>query len=148
MEASKIDDIFIDLITDFSGLIIKVIKGKFLDQDFKLGQSIFDTCPFLEVTLQSLPDSELFVIESMLIVSEGREFNVDLELFKSTENISIIIHNRSNVYKSVNHLNQSRNDLYFLKREIAEKNKELIRLREIADKANAEKSRFFVWWVV
>lgn len=142
MEASKIDDIFIDLITDFSGLIIKVIKGKFLDQDFKLGQSIFDTCPFLEVTLQSLPDSELFVIESMLIVSEGREFNVDLELFKSTENISIIIHNRSNVYKSVNHLNQSRNDLYFLKREIAEKNKELIRLREIADKANAEKSRF------
>lgn len=142
MTPSKIDNVFIELVTDFNGLILEINDGSFLEQEFTLNKSIFEPCPFLEGTIDALPLEELFSIESMLIVHEGVDFNVDVELFKSSENISIIIHDRSNVYKSVNHLNQSRNDLYFLKREIAEKNKELIRLREIADKANAEKSRF------
>lgn len=71
MIASKIDDLVIDLITDFKGDIIKVIEGKFLNEDFILGQSIFKTCPFLEVTLKYLLDYELFTIKSMLIVTEG-----------------------------------------------------------------------------
>ena len=55
----------------------------------------------------------------------------------------ILLHNRTNVYKYVDQLHQKRNDIFFLKKEMIAKNLELERLRQIADKANEEKSCFF-----
>ena len=78
----------------------------------------------------------------MIIESDTSEFNIDIELFKDNNLVNVLIHNRTNVYKYVDQLNQNRNDIFFIKREIAEKNKELARLRKVADKANEEKSRF------
>jgi signal transduction histidine kinase/ActR/RegA family two-component response regulator len=78
----------------------------------------------------------------MVIVSNDKEYNVDVELFKLQDEISVLIHNRTNVYKYAEQLNQNRNDLFFLKRQLNEKNIELEKLRKIADKANEEKSRF------
>ncbi|MEN8702983.1 MAG: ATP-binding protein, partial [Polaribacter sp.] len=101
-----------------------------------------NNCPFLELTLTSIPENELVNLEGMLLVAAEKEFNVDVDLFKANQTISVVIYNRTNIYKSLSTLNQSRNDLYFLKRELAQKNIELIRLREIAEKANEEKSRF------
>lgn len=142
MIPAKIDAVFIEVITDFNGVITGVVAGKFAKKEFVIAESIFNTCPFLIGTLEALPLKASFVIDAMLIVSEGREYNIDLELFKKGNIVSILIHDRTKVYKFVDQLNQSRNDVFFVKREIAEKNKELARLRKVADKANEEKSRF------
>ena len=142
MIPAKIEDVFIQLTTNFSGSIISIDAGKFVKKEFQLKESIYTTCPFLEGTLEALPLKESFLIEGMVVESNSKEYNVDLELFKSDVNVVVLIHNRTNVYKYVDQLNQNRNDIFFIKREIAEKNKELERLRKIADKANEEKSRF------
>lgn len=142
MIPAKIEDVFIQLTTDFSGVITNIDAGSFAKKEFVLHQSIYVACPFLEGTLDALEINEPFLLEGMVIVSEDSEYNVDIEAFKEDAIISVLIHNRTNVYKYVSQLNQNRNDLFFLKREITEKNIELDRLRKIADKANEEKSRF------
>ena len=142
MIPAKIDDVFIQLTTDYSGVITNIVAGSFAKTAFTIQDSIYDSCPFLEGTLEALPLNDPFLLEGMVIVSENTEYNIDLELFKEDAQITILIHNRSNVYKYVNQLNQNRNDIFFIKRELAEKNIELEKLRKIADKANEEKSRF------
>jgi len=139
---AKIDDVFIQLTTDYSGVIKNIIAGKFAITTFTILDSIYTSCPFLEGTLEALPLNEPFLLEAMVIASENIEYNIDLEIFKKHGSITILIHNRTNVYKYVNQLNQNRNDIFFIKRELAEKNIELDKLRKIADKANEEKSRF------
>ena len=142
MIPAKIDDVFIQLTTDFSGVITNIDAGSFAKTAFTIQDYIYDSCPFLEGTLEALPLNDPFLLEGMVIVSEDTEYNIDLELFKEDAQITILIHNRSNVYKYVSELNQNRNDIFFIKRELAEKNIELEKLRKLADKANEEKSRF------
>ncbi|WP_158838557.1 ATP-binding response regulator [Polaribacter sp. L3A8] len=142
MIPAKIEDVFLQLTTDYSGVITNIIAGKFTKKEFVLKESIYDACPFLEGTLEALPLKESFLLEGMILSSESIEYNIDLEIFKSDSSIDILIHNRTNVYKYVSELNQNRNDIFFIKRELAEKNIELDVLRKIADKANEEKSRF------
>ncbi|MDD7916014.1 hybrid sensor histidine kinase/response regulator [Polaribacter ponticola] len=142
MILAKIDSVFIELTTDFKGIIIAINAGRFVKDNFTLKESIFTTCPFLIGTLEALPLKEPFSMEGMVVSSNNKEYNIDLDLFKSNESISVLIHDRTNVYKFVDQLNQSRNDVFFVKREIVEKNKELARLRKVADKANEEKTRF------
>ena len=142
MKPIKIEDLHIELLVDFEGNVTTHVSGNFVAKEFAIGSSIYTTCPFLISTLEALPFQEPLSIEGMLIASDNVEYNIDIDLFKSNSEVSVLIHNRTNVYKFVNHLNQGRNDLYFLKRELAEKNKELVRLREAADKANKAKSRF------
>ncbi|QVY67035.1 ATP-binding protein [Polaribacter sp. Q13] len=142
MIPAKIEDVFIHLTTDYSGVIKSIVAGKFAKTTFTILESIYDSCPFLEGTLDALPFNEPFLLEGMVIVSKAIEYNIDLELFKKEACIDLLIHNRTNVYKYVNQLNQNRNDIFFIKRELTEKNIELEKLRKIADKANEEKSRF------
>ncbi|PQJ73471.1 ATP-binding response regulator [Polaribacter butkevichii] len=142
MIPAKIEDVFLQLTTDYSGVITNIIAGKFTRKEFVIQESIYDACPFLEGTLEALPLKEPFLLEGMILNSDTIEYNIDLELFKADDSIAILIHNRTNVYKYVSELNQNRNDIFFIKRELAEKNIELDALRKIADKANEEKSRF------
>ncbi|WP_299049443.1 ATP-binding protein [uncultured Polaribacter sp.] len=142
MIPAKIEDVFIQVTTDISGVIKNIEAGVFAKKEFIINKSIYNVCPFLEGTLEALELEKPFFLEGMLIVSGDNEYNIDIEVFKSPSSIDILLHNRTNVYKYVDQLNQNRNDIFFIKREIAEKNKELDRLRLIADKANEEKSRF------
>ena len=138
----NIENVFIQLKINYSGVIIAVSGGKFAEKEFIIEESIYGICPFLEGILDVLPLKEPFFLEGMVVVSESKEYNVDLELLKNQEAINVLIHNRTNVYKYVEQLNEKRKDFFFIKREITEKNIELDRLRKIADKANEEKSRF------
>lgn len=142
MIPSKIEKVFIELTTNHQGVVSQIIAGKFVQKEFSVHKSIYQACPFLEGILEALIIDEPFMIEGMLIVSDNIEYNVDVELFKIKKEVSVLIHNRTNVYKHVEQLNQNRNDLFFLKRQLNEKNIELERLRKVADKANEEKSRF------
>lgn len=142
MIPAKIEDVFIQITTNISGVILNIDAGKFAISEFRLNQSIFDVCPFLEGTLEALEENTSFLLEGMVVNADNQEFNVDLELFNTSKVVTVLIHNRTNVYKYVDQLNQNRNDIFFVKRELAEKNIELDRLRKIADKANEEKSRF------
>ena len=138
----NIENVFIQLKINYSGDIMAVSAGKFVEKEFSIEASIYGICPFLEGVLEALTLKEPFFLEGMVVVSESKEYNVDLELFKNQDTIDVLIHNRTNVYKYVDQLNQKRNDIFFIKREISEKNIELDRLRKIADKANEEKTRF------
>jgi len=139
---AKIEDVFIQLTIDFLGVIKAVDAGAFAKNEFNIDDSIYTTCPFLEGTIDALKTNEPFSLEGMLIIADTKEYNVDLEIFKNDNTITVLLHNRTNVYNYVNQLNQNRNDLFFMKREIKEKNIALDKLRKIADKANEEKSRF------
>jgi signal transduction histidine kinase/CheY-like chemotaxis protein len=138
----KIENVFLEINVNIQGTINKIVAGKFVAKEFVLNTSIFTPCPYLFGTLEALPEKETFLIEGMIINSDEEEYNVDMELFKDDEIVSILIHNRTQIYKTITQLNQNRNDLFFLKREISEKNKELAILRKASDKANEEKSRF------
>lgn len=142
MIPTKIENVFIEVNTTFSGVIKSIIAGKFAQNECTPNTTIFTACPYLIGTLDALPISENITMEGMIINVDGIEHFADVELFKTKVDISILIHNRTNVYKVVNQLNQNRNDLFFLKREILEKNKELTFLRKVSDKANEEKTRF------
>lgn len=142
MAISKIEHFFLELITNHEGIVTKIVSGKFAVKEFNVHQSIYSACSFLEGTLEALIINDPFLMEGMIIVSDEKEFNVDVELLKTDNEVSVLIHNRTNVYKYAAQLNQNRNDLFFLKRELHEKNIELDKLRKIADKANEEKSRF------
>lgn len=138
----KIEHVFIELCINYVGIITEIVAGKFAFKHFRLKQTIFNTCPFLEGTIDAIKVNESFTMEGMLIAVDSEEYHVDVELFKSTENITVLIHNRTNVYQYVDQLNQNRNDLFFLKRELAESNEELAKQKQIAEKANQAKSRF------
>lgn len=138
----KIENVFIEIITDIQGTIQNIVAGKFAAQEFVVSTSIFNPCPYLFGMLEVLPEKETVSIEGMIVNADNKEYNVDLELFKECEIVSVLIHNRTQAYKTIAQLNQNRNDLFFLKREISEKNKELTILRKASDKANEEKSRF------
>ena len=142
MIPTKIENVFIEIKTDFNGIIKEIVAGSFVKKEFPLNTSIYNPCPFLEGTLDALTENNPFLIEGMVVSSHNKEFNVDLELFKDQNGFTVLIHNRTNVYKIVDQLNQNRNDIFFIKRELNEKNKELKKLRAIADKASEEKSRF------
>ena len=139
-----IENIFIEFSVNEEGLIKDIIAGKFVVKEFKENTSVFIPCPFLYGTLESLPENEFLLMEGMIINSNQKEYNVDVELLKTKKTISLLIHNRTHIYKTITQLNQNRNDLFFLKREISEKNKQLAILRKASDKANEEKSRFLV----
>ena len=143
MIPAKIEDVFLQLTTNSFGVIKSINAGRFAKEEFTIEASIYESCPFLEGILESLPLKESFLLEGMVIVSKENEYNVDVELFKEESSVVVLIHNRTNVYKIVDQLNQNRNDIFFIKRELAEKNIELDKLRKIADKANEGKSRFF-----
>jgi signal transduction histidine kinase/CheY-like chemotaxis protein len=139
---AKIENIFIEVSVNEEGIINDVIAGKFALKEFKKNNSVFISCPFLYGTLESLPENEFLLMEGMILNSDQKEYNVDLELLKTKKTISVLIHNRTHIYKTITQLNQNRNDLFFLQREISEKNKQLAILRKASDKANEEKSRF------
>ncbi|MBU3011979.1 response regulator [Polaribacter vadi] len=138
----NIENAFIEIVTNKQGIITAINAGKFAKKEFDLNTSIFNPCPFLFGTLDFLTENETIPINGMVICSDEKEYNVDLELLNKNNVITILIQERTEIYKTITKLNQSRNDLYFLKREISKKNKELIVLRKASDKANEEKSRF------
>jgi signal transduction histidine kinase/CheY-like chemotaxis protein len=139
---SKVEHFFVELTTNHAGAVTQIVSGKFAVNEFELHSSIYSACPFLEGTLEALTINDPFLMEAMVVISDEKEYNVDVELLKSEKEVSVLIHNRTNVYKYAAQLNQNRNDFFFLKRELNEKNIELDKLRKIADKANEEKSRF------
>jgi signal transduction histidine kinase len=139
---SKIKLLFIQVEIDPNGTIIAVLSGEFSREAFQKDATIFTVAPFLEGTLDALTINEPFLLEGMLLTFGNKEFNVDVELLRTEKNITVLFHNRTSVYKYIDELNQKRNDLFFVKRKIAENNKELEKLRVLADKANEEKSRF------
>ncbi|WP_397446176.1 hybrid sensor histidine kinase/response regulator [Polaribacter sp. R77954] len=142
MISPKIENVFIELQVNTEGVINKIVAGKFATKEFAVNTCIYNSCPYLFGTLEALPYKENYLIEGMIISSDNEEYNVDMELYKDQEAITILIHNRTHIYKTITKLNQNRNDLFFLKKEIAEKNKQLDVLRKESDKANEEKSRF------
>ena len=142
MIPAKVEDVFIEITTNLKGVILKISPGTFAKNNFKLQTSIYKSCDFLEGVLEALEVSKKFLLEGMILVSNKKEYYVDIEMCKCDINVIILIHDRTKVYKFISQLNQNRNDLFFVKRELAEKNKELANLRKIADKANEEKSRF------
>lgn len=142
MFPDKLKERFIQVTTNHSGCITQVVSGRFEIDKFMVSHSIYDVCPFLEMTLEELPLDEHFSMENMFIKTEKNEYNVDIEIFKISDAISITILNRTNVYKFVKQLNQSRNDTAIIRSQLDRQNKELERLRKLADKANEEKSRF------
>ena len=87
MIPSKIEYVFIEVTTDFKGVIKRVNAGRFAEKEFIVNESIFIACPFLEGTLEALPLDEFFSMEGMIIASNSIEFNVDVELFKLKINV-------------------------------------------------------------
>lgn len=142
MIPAKIKSLYIELAINANGIIKAILSGEFNKEAFQVEKTIYTIAPFLEGTLDALTINEPFLLEGMLLVFKDKEFNVDVELLKTVENITVLFHNRTSVYRFIEELNQKRNDLFFVKRKIAENNKELAELRKIADKANEEKSRF------
>lgn len=136
-----INNSFIEIQITIEGEIKLISSGNFLKDEFVKHTSIFELCPFLIGTLEAV-NQESVLVECMFIVLSDKEYTVDVNLVKIDDNIVVTILDRSINYVNVENLNQARNDLFFLKRELGEKNKELERLRQIAEKANEEKTRF------
>lgn len=142
MLPAKIQDRFIQVTTDAIGTIVAIDSGVFSESEFTVGDSIYNTCPFLEFTLDNLPIRESFLMDAMIIGSGDKEYNVDIELFKSNNEVSVLIINRTTVYQYIKELNQNRNEISIVKHQIDRQNKELAELRKVAEKATEEKSRF------
>lgn|GEM_PF-2336161 len=142
MKNSRINLYFAELLLSEEGTIEQIIAGDFGKNSFQVGTSIYSSCSFLEGILDSIPIEESLQLDAMKCIIEGQEFHVDAELIKTSDGISFLLHNRHKAYQEFEQLNQSRNDLYFLQKELKQKNIELERLREKADRANEEKSRF------
>ena len=142
MKSAGIEQYYIEISCSNSGQINSIVSGSFIRSEFENAASIFNTCPFLEGTLEGLALNEALLMEGMAIQADETEYFTDVELLKTEMETQVLIHNRSNVYQYVKELNQGKNDLFFLKQELDKKNAELERLRQMADKANEEKSRF------
>lgn len=142
MIPTKIENIFIQVKTDLTGVILEIEAGKFAREEFVLQESIYEICPYLESVLENLPSEETLPLNTMVLVSNSKEYAIDLELTRQGDFVTILIHDRSAIYKNISLLNQNRNDLFLLKRELDQANDELKILKDLADKASEEKSRF------
>mgnify|MGYP000586742210 CR=1 FL=1 len=78
MYPTKIENLYIELSIDLDGNITELLSGNFIEKEFVIGDSVFNTCPFLIGTLEALPLRESFLIEGMVVSSENKEYNVDL----------------------------------------------------------------------
>ena len=87
----KLEKRYIQITIDFSGTIINIEAGKFALSEFVIEDSIYKTCPFLESTLEALPSKEVFLMDSMFITSGDSEYNVDVDLFKNDDTISVLL---------------------------------------------------------
>lgn len=137
-----IEQNYIELRVAQDGTIKGIVSGGLAREEFESQNSIFEPCPFLEGTIEALSAEEPLVMEGVMILLEKEEYIADVELLKLEEETSVLIHNRTKVYKYAEELNQSRNNMFFLQRQLSEKNVELERLKQLAEKANEEKSRF------
>lgn len=142
MKRTDIYKTYIELEVSQKGIIQKIVSGQFALEEFKPQTSIYDVCTFLEVTLDGLIEGQVQSIEGMVINSLSVEYNIDVELFLDHSLITILIQDRSNLYKIVRALNQDRNDFFIAKSLINKQNKELEKLRAIAEKSSEEKSQF------
>ncbi len=142
MNPSPIESYYLILEVNFSGNISSINSGNFLIKEFAANQSIYLLCPFLIGTLDSLETDTPLFLEGLMIVAAEKEYMCDVDLRKTISSISVLIHDRTKVYQSLKELNQNRNDLLLLKGELKRNNQELIKQRELAEKANEEKSRF------
>jgi signal transduction histidine kinase/ActR/RegA family two-component response regulator len=138
----KIQNTFIEIKLNFEGEIVDIISGLLCVKEFRVNQSIYPVCPFLEETLEVLPIEEPFTMIGFVIQSENKEYNVEVELLKSAESITLLIENRTNIYQYLIQLNQHRNDISLVKEQIEKQNIELASLKKIAEKANEQKSIF------
>jgi signal transduction histidine kinase len=142
MIPNKVKNTYIEISINFNGNIRSVKAGLFCAKEFHIGHSIYILCPFLEKTLDDISKGVIFTINGMVICSHGMEYNVDVSFLRQEEAIAVLIEDRTQIYQYLSQLNQHRNDLYLLKNQIAKQNIELERLRQVAEKANEEKTRF------
>lgn len=139
---AHIENYFLEIRVNLQGEVQQIVAGAFAKTLFPEHSSVYEPCPYLIGTLEALPEEETLLMEGLVLATEKGESRIDIELFRTTSHIDLLIHDRSRLYQNLSQLNQSRNDLYFLKKELDAKNLELERLRQKADKANEEKSRF------
>lgn len=139
---ARIEQHYLELEIDQGGSIQSIIGGQFARDIFPISSSIFNPCPYLIGTLEGLLNNAPLTLEGMLLQEGEADYHLDVELFKTDAAIQVLIQDRSQLYQNLSQLNQNRNDLYFLKKELDTKNLELERLRQKAERANEEKSRF------
>jgi len=142
MLPTRIRDKFIEIETNATGKILTIGEGVFALSEFIVDDSIYSTCAFLESILDSLPLNEPFLINCIIVNLGGKEYNVDVDLFKNENTVRVLIINRTSTYQHIRELNQNRNEISIVKHQIDRQNKELTELREVAEKATEEKSRF------
>ena len=117
----KIQNTFIEIKLNFEGKIVDIISGLLCVKEFCVNQSIYPVCPFLEEILEVLPIEKPFTMIGLVIQSENKEYNVEVELLKTAESITLLIENRTNIYKYLTQLNQHRNDISLGKEQIEKK---------------------------
>lgn len=143
MTTPKIENNYVELITTRTGTISKIVSGKFCVRHFPMGTSIFEHCPFLEITLASLQENEDSRIAGLLLELDNEEYLVEVDIdHRPDDSISVLIQNRTEVYKTIEQLNQNRNEMFLMESQLVKKNKELERLKLDAERANNDKSRF------
>ena len=142
MIPDKIHNSYLFFTINLEGEIQEIISGRFLIEHFSQGNSIYQSCPFLQNTLDGLVDEISQELSGMLIFIDNQEFNVNLSVTKKGNIIEILFQDQTKIYKYITELNQHRNEFYLLKSELSKKNKELDQQKIIAEKANQEKSRF------
>jgi len=52
---TKIENLYIEFLIDLEGKVLEIISGKFAINDFSVGESIYEVCPFLIGTIEALP---------------------------------------------------------------------------------------------
>ena len=143
MTTSKIENNYVELTTTSTGTISQIVSGKFCAHHFPVGSSIFDHCPFLEITLSSLKEGDNYSIAGLLLELDTVEYLVEVDIeHRPDDSLSVLIQNKTEVYKTIEQLNQNRNEMLLLEAQLVKKNKELERLKLDAERANSDKSRF------
>lgn len=115
MAKNNVHKTYIQFEIDTKGIIHKIVEGEFALKELNVGDSIYDFCPFLEVTFDGLKDGESENIDAILLTTSTSEYNVDIEFIMGSPIITVLLIDRSNVYKVVRKLNQERNDLFLAK---------------------------------
>ncbi|MGB0887221.1 MAG: hybrid sensor histidine kinase/response regulator [Vicingaceae bacterium] len=133
---------YIQIEIDAKGIIQEIVDGKFILEVLKIGSSIYDVCPFLEVTFENLKVGKSHKIDGIFLKTSKSEYNIDVEFILEASKITVFLIDKSNVYEVVKKLNQERNDLFLAKTKILEQNKELEILRAKAERIAEGKSRF------
>ena len=91
MIPAKIEDVFLQLTTDNTGVITNIIAGKFSQKEFLIQESIYNSCPFLEGTLEALPLNESFLLEKKNMKSNLA--NISIEDIGNENEIKIVLIN-------------------------------------------------------